>query len=97
MRTMGCATGASDGATLVGQPAEGMVDSFAIVHGLLMVLCFYMVMPVGVGLLRLGKWVRWHGVNQGIAVVLAIAGFVAAMQTSTYYNRVSQRRSRKKH
>jgi hypothetical protein len=43
-------------------------------HGAIMILTFMILMPFGVFLLRVLGLVRWHGINQGIAALLALIG-----------------------
>lgn len=77
----------NDGATLVGKITEGMNDWVAVMHAVFMIGCFVGLMPFGVLVLRAGKWVRWHGLNQGVAMVGVIVGFGLGVKTSTLYNR----------
>ncbi|ROW10049.1 hypothetical protein VPNG_06518 [Cytospora leucostoma] len=77
----------SDGATLVGKITEGMYDWVAVAHAVFMVGCFFGLMPFGVLVLRVGQWVRWHGLNQGVAMLGVIVGFGLGIKTSTLYNR----------
>lgn len=79
----------NDGSTLVGKVTEGMNDWVAVVHAVFMVGCFVGLMPFGVLILRVGEWVRWHGLNQGVAMIGVIVGFGLGIKTSTLYNRVS--------
>lgn len=78
-----------DGATLVGKLTENDRDWFAVFHAIIMIGCFVGLLPLGVLLLKLGKWVRWHGINQGFALVVILVGFGLGVKTSTFYNRVS--------
>lgn len=77
-----------DGATLVGKITESDRDWFAVFHAIIMIGCFVGLLPLGVLLLRFGKWVRWHGVNQGFALIAVIVGFGLGVKTGTLYNRV---------
>ncbi|KAJ0120346.1 integral membrane protein [Diaporthe amygdali] len=77
----------NEGATLVGEPTEGMNDWVAVIHAVLMIGCFVGLMPFGILILRLGEWVRWHGVNQGVAMVGVIVGVGLGIKAGTRYNR----------
>lgn len=83
------ATTVDDGATLVGKITETDRDWFALFHAVIMIGCFVGLLPLGVLLLKFGKWVRWHGVNQAFALLCIIVGFGLGIKTSTLYNRVS--------
>lgn len=78
-----------DGSALVGKITENDRDWIAVFHAIIMIGCFVGVLPLGVLLLKLGKWVRWHGVNQGFALIAIIVGFGLGIKTGTLYNRVS--------
>lgn len=78
-----------DGATLVGKITENDRDWIALFHAIIMIGCFVGLLPLGVLLLKFGKWVRWHGVNQGFAMTIIVVGFGLGVKTSTLYNRVS--------
>lgn len=76
-------------ATVQGESVEGHKDKVAMAHALIMILCFLGLFPFGTLVLRLGNWVRWHAINQGIALILVILGFGTGVLTSGFYNRVS--------
>ena len=78
----------ADGIT-VGKWAGGKRDWAAIMHAVIMVGCFVGLMPLGVLILRLGEWVRWHGVNQLLALIGVIVGFGLGISISLRYVRVS--------
>lgn len=78
-----------DGATLVGKVTENDRDWIAVFHAVIMIGCFVGLLPLGVLLLKFGKWVRWHGVNQGFALIVIVVGFGLGVKTGTLYNRVS--------
>lgn len=78
-----------EGATLVGKVTEGMDDWVTIVHAVFMVGCFVGLMPFGILILRVGKWTRLHGLNQGVAMVGVIVGVGLGIKSSTLYTRVS--------
>ncbi|KAL2292123.1 hypothetical protein FJTKL_10771 [Diaporthe vaccinii] len=79
----------NEGSTLVGQPVEGMNDWVAVIHAVFMIGCFVGLMPLGILILRLGGWVRWHGLNQGVAMIGVIVGLGLGIKAGTLYNRVS--------
>ena len=54
-----------------------------------MVFTFVAVLPFGLLLVRVFGWVRWHGVNQIFAVILALSGLACGTYAATLYNRVS--------
>ncbi|KAI7786825.1 integral membrane protein [Diaporthe eres] len=77
----------NEGSTLVGQPVEGMNDWVAVIHAVFMIGCFVGLMPLGILILRLGGWVRWHGLNQGVAMIGVIVGLGLGIKAGTLYNR----------
>jgi hypothetical protein len=79
----------NEGSTLVGEPVEGMNDWVALVHAVFMIGCFVGLMPLGILIVRLGGWVRWHGLNQGVAMIGVIVGVGLGIKAGTLYNRVS--------
>lgn len=79
------------GATLRGSK-HGKQDWAALAHAVIMIGTFVGLMPMGVLVLRLGGWVRWHGVNQGVALILVVTGAGLGFYISTLYNRVGTRR-----
>jgi hypothetical protein len=80
----------SEGTVLVdGSYNIGKSDRKATAHGLLMIFCFIGLFPLGVLILRIGDWVRWHALNQALALILVgVAGGVG-IADSLYYQRVS--------
>lgn len=78
----------NEGSVLVGEPVEGMNDWVAVIHAVFMIGCFVGLMPLGVLILRLGGWVRWHGLNQGVAMIGVIVGLGLGIKAGTLYNRV---------
>ncbi|RYP71117.1 hypothetical protein DL771_005051 [Monosporascus sp. 5C6A] len=60
---------------------------WAMLHAIVMVLCFAVMYPFGILVLRLGNWVRWHAINQGIALFLVFIGFGLGIRISGVYNR----------
>lgn len=79
----------NEGSVLVGEPVEGMNDWVAVIHAVFMIGCFVGLMPFGILILRLGGWVRWHGLNQGVAMIGVIVGLGLGIKAGTLYNRVS--------
>ncbi|KAI0108240.1 putative iron reductase domain protein [Daldinia grandis] len=81
----------SEGSTLVattqGLSKEGKKDIAALMHAIIMVFVFVGLYPFGIFVLRLGNWVRWHGINQGFAFILTIVGSSLGFSISKYYNR----------
>lgn len=63
-------------------------DYKAGLHGAFMVFFILVLFPLGVALLRLGRWARWHGVNQAIGVAGVLAGLALGILTSFNYQRV---------
>lgn len=66
----------------------GTSDGKATAHGVVMILCIIGLMPLGVVLLRFGGWVRWHALNQTIAMIGVLVGFALGIVTSFRYQRV---------
>ncbi|RYP62397.1 hypothetical protein DL770_009596 [Monosporascus sp. CRB-9-2] len=60
---------------------------WAMLHAMIMVFCFAGMYPFGILILRLGNWVRWHAINQGIALFLVFIGFGLGIRISGVYNR----------
>lgn len=77
-------------ATTQGLSKFGKTDVAAILHGVIMIFCILGLFPFGVLILRLGNWVRWHAVNQGLAMIGIIVGVGLGIHSSLYYNRVSR-------
>ncbi|KAK6085026.1 hypothetical protein SCUP234_03209 [Seiridium cupressi] len=74
-------------ATTQGLSVTGSRDIAAQVHAVAMVFCFVGLFPFGIFVLRLGNWVRWHAVNQGLALIGVVIGFGLGVHTSYFYNR----------
>ncbi|CAJ2503233.1 Uu.00g106270.m01.CDS01 [Anthostomella pinea] len=74
-------------AAVQGLSKTGKRDSAAVAHAVIMVPVFVGIYPLGILVLRLGDWVRWHAVNQGVAVVLFIVGAGLGFKISGSYNR----------
>lgn len=65
-------------------------DVMSTMHAVAMILAIVLLMPLGVVMLRLGWWVRWHALNQTIAMALVLVGFGVGIATSYRYQRVSE-------
>jgi hypothetical protein len=63
-------------------------DIVSTVHAVMMVLAIVLLMPLGAVMLRLGGWVRWHAINQTLAMLLVLGGFGVGIATSLRYQRV---------
>lgn len=63
-------------------------DFKAGLHGAFMIFFVVILFPLGVVLLRFGRWARWHGVNQAVGVAGALAGLALGVLTSFNYQRV---------
>ncbi|KAK9801578.1 hypothetical protein SCARD494_00630 [Seiridium cardinale] len=74
-------------ATTQGLSVTGSRDIAAQAHAVIMVFCFVGLFPFGIFVLRLGNWVRWHAVNQGLALIGVVVGFGLGVHTSYFYNR----------
>jgi hypothetical protein len=69
---------------------HGKHDWLSIMHAVFMILCIVGIMPFGVIILRFGGWVRWHRINQSVALGGVIIGFGLGVATSFRYQRVRQ-------
>lgn len=78
----------SEGTTLNGR-TDGLSDVQSIVHAVLMSVAFFLLMPLGVVLVRIGKWAQYHKFNQAAVGVLAFTGFGLGVNISFKYRRVS--------
>ncbi|KAI1098470.1 putative iron reductase domain protein [Jackrogersella minutella] len=74
-------------ATVQGLSKEGKKDLVAMAHAVIMVLVFVGLFPFGSFVLRFGGWVRWHGINQTFALLLAFIGSILGFVISKTYNR----------
>ncbi|KAK3937408.1 hypothetical protein QBC46DRAFT_392792 [Diplogelasinospora grovesii] len=82
------ATSESSAFVVLGSNAQqGKRDWAAAFHAVIMVLVFVGLMPMGVAMLRIGRWVRWHGINQGVAALGVIVGAGLGIYISRRYNR----------
>lgn len=68
---------------------EGKTNRAGSAHAVIMVFVFVGLLPFGTLVLRLGNWVRWHAINQGLGGLLVIIGFGLGADISKLYNRVS--------
>lgn len=78
----------NDGASDIIHRKKNQSDWRSITHAVLMIVGIVGLMPLGVVLLRLGERVRWHGLNQTLALLFVLGGFGAGISTSFYYQRV---------
>lgn len=76
-------------ATTAGEFKSGKSDAKALMHAIFMISSFVGLFPLGILLLRVGKSVRWHLINQAVAFALSFLGTVMGIIASTSYNRVS--------
>ncbi|KAH8202957.1 hypothetical protein TruAng_002903 [Truncatella angustata] len=74
-------------ATVQGLSKTGVRDIAAQAHAVIMIFCFVGLFPFGILVVRLGNWVRWHAVNQGLAAIGVIIGFGLGVHISSFYNR----------
>lgn len=77
----------NEGVTM-GPYKQDRSDYAAALHGILMVFCFVGLMPFGVVILRVGYWVRWHALNQGLALLSVVIGASLGILISFKYQRV---------
>lgn len=66
-------------------------DVNSSMHAALMTLAVLVLFPLGIVLLRVGRWAAWHGINQAVALIVVLAGFGMGITTSFHYNRVSNK------
>ncbi|POR31845.1 Uncharacterized protein TPAR_07965 [Tolypocladium paradoxum] len=76
----------SEGTTL-DYRKTGRSDVKAALHATFMVFCIMAMFPFGVVVLRLGRWARWHGLNQTVAMVGVLAGLGLGVAASFNYQR----------
>jgi hypothetical protein len=74
--------------TVMGKWEQGKRDAKALVHGLFMIFAIVGLLPVGVLILRVGEWVKWHAVNQVIAMLFIMIAFAMGILSSLLYTRV---------
>ncbi|XWW93484.1 hypothetical protein V2A60_001417 [Cordyceps javanica] len=67
--------------------ATKLFDVKSSIHAALMTLAILVLFPIGIVLLRVGRWATWHGANQGVALIVVLAGFGMGIATSFHYNR----------
>ncbi|KYK60303.1 cellobiose dehydrogenase [Drechmeria coniospora] len=82
----------NEGTTLDGQQT-GKRDVRSALHAAFMIFFVVFMFPLGVVLLRLGRWARWHGLNQTVGMVGVLAGLVLGVLTSFHYQRSRDFRS----
>lgn len=68
---------------------KGKSDWKSTLHAVIMIISIVGLMPVGVVLLRFGGWVRWHALNQTVALFGVLGGFAVGIVMSFSYQRVS--------
>ncbi|MCJ1290479.1 hypothetical protein MMC34_002017 [Xylographa carneopallida] len=76
----------NSGAAEVGPPSSDN-DYTAIAHAVFTCIAFVIVMPLGVVFLRILERVRWHWLNQLLALSMALIGLVIGIYLSTTYNK----------
>lgn len=67
---------------------SGKRDLKSTFHAFVMILTFIGLMPGGVAILRFGNSVRFHWINQSLAVLSVIIGLGLGIYDSLYYQRV---------
>ncbi|OAR01522.1 hypothetical protein LLEC1_07202 [Akanthomyces lecanii] len=67
--------------------ATKLFDVKSSMHAALMTLAILVLFPLGIVLLRVGRWASWHGANQAVALIVVLAGFGMGIATSSHYNR----------
>jgi len=77
----------SSGTTLDEAGGGGKSDKKSIFHGVVMIFVFVGLMPFGIVLLRVGHWVKWHALNQFVAMIIAFGGAGLGVATSLLYQR----------
>jgi hypothetical protein len=75
--------------TRLGDYTEGKQDYKATLHAVAMVFCFVGLLPLGVLILRLGNWVKWHALHQAVSLAGVFVGFGLGIAISRTYQRVS--------
>lgn len=79
-------TGRLEGATQ-GISETGKSDKAAKAHAVLMLIVFLGLYPMGMLILRVGNWTRWHAGNQILGLVLVIVAVGLGGRISATYNR----------
>jgi hypothetical protein len=79
----------SAGVALGPKCRTNQTDAVLVIHGVVMVLCFLGLMPFGVVVLRVYGLVRWHWINQALALGLVVVGAGLGVWDGFQYNRVS--------
>ncbi|KAL2758177.1 hypothetical protein ACRALDRAFT_1061398 [Sodiomyces alcalophilus JCM 7366] len=75
------------GATLIRSGKAGRRHLQSTFHAVFMILAFLGLLPVGVVLIHVGGWVRWHAFNQVLAFILVAVGFGLGVSNSLLYQR----------
>ncbi|MCJ1437327.1 hypothetical protein MMC27_006714 [Xylographa pallens] len=76
----------NSGAAEVGPPSSDN-DYTAIAHAVFTCIAFVIMMPLGVIFLRILERVRWHWINELLALSVAFIGLVIGIYLSTTYNK----------
>ncbi|MCJ1418914.1 hypothetical protein MMC32_005265 [Xylographa parallela] len=76
----------NSGAAEVGPPSSDN-DYTAIAHAVFTCIAFVIMMPLGVIFLRILERVRWHWINELLALLVAFIGLVIGIYLSTTYNK----------
>ncbi|MCJ1377650.1 hypothetical protein MMC17_000746 [Xylographa soralifera] len=76
----------NSGAAEVGPPSSDN-DYTGIVHAVFSCVAFVIMMPLGVIFLRIFERVRWHWINELMALSVAFIGLIIGIYLSTTYNK----------
>lgn len=79
-------TRSSSGSALLS--SESTQNWVTVIHAVVMVGCFTGLLPLGVIFLRAMGLVRWHAINQSLALVGVVIGAGLGIYDSMRYNRV---------
>jgi hypothetical protein len=63
-------------------------DFLPALHGALMIIAFFGLMPIGLLILRVMNNVKWHALNQSLSAIVALIGLFVGIYLGTLYNRV---------
>jgi hypothetical protein len=76
-----------DGALLVARKS-GLVNWRTTIHAVCMILSFIGTIPLGVALLRIYAWRKWHAVIETFSLNLVVLGFIMGILTSGLFQKV---------
>ena len=76
----------NEGTALVSHET-GKSDYKATLHATFMIFFIIVLMNVGIVIMRVGGWARWHAVNQMFGVAGTLAGLALGVLTSFHYQR----------